>query len=92
VTTKRHHAINVVLDPEMHRAVLLFADRQNLTVSQAVRTLLRDALRIPSSTQDAGWREGYTAAMAAVKGAMAEALSKVDSVLTPTVTGRKRPR
>lgn len=52
--------LNVRLDAELQRGIAAFAARSGLTISQAARDLLRQALG-HANPVDRGWREGFAA-------------------------------
>lgn len=51
--------IHVRLDPELRRAVTTYGVKNGLTISQAVRELLRQAVGQPPEPVSRGWREGF---------------------------------
>ena len=69
--------LNVLIDDELNHALRLHMDQSGLKISQAVRDLLRHALGTVSSSRDAGWHEGYTAAVAEVRKTVNIALREV---------------
>jgi hypothetical protein len=72
--------INVLLDRELYMALENHAAQAGLTISQATRDLLRHALGVVTSTKDAGWREGYQAAVVSVHKAVVQAISSISSI------------
>jgi hypothetical protein len=74
------HHINVLLDDELHTYLVQHAQTRGISLSAALRDLLRHGLGIVASGEDAGWREGYTAAWAAVRRAALDAVEQVSPV------------
>lgn len=77
--SKSYH-MNLRVDGELHAALDDYAKRHRLTLSQAVRDLLRHGLGV-SSGPDAGWREGYNAAVTRGRKAFTQALQELSSTL-----------
>jgi uncharacterized protein (DUF697 family) len=73
---KNYH-LNVMIDPELERALRAHAEAAGMELSGAVRDLLRHALGVVSSSRDAGWAEGYNAAYGKVQRAINQALTDV---------------
>jgi hypothetical protein len=69
--------LNLVIDEELHIALLAFANRAHVNLSQAVRDLLRHALGVVSSPREAGWYEGKNEAAATVLHAVQAAIAKI---------------
>lgn len=76
---KQH--LNVMIDDELSIALASYATTNGMKTSEAVRTLLRHALALVGSSEDAGYREGFLAARAAVLKHLQEALAELPSVL-----------
>lgn len=75
---KTYH-LNVWLDPELERALEIHLEQSGLrNRSAVVRDLLRHSLGLVTSTREAGWHEGYNAAVGEVKKTLSTALSKIE--------------
>ena len=66
--------LNVKIDEELERALRMHCEENDLSMSTVVRDLLRSALGLVGSRREAGWREGYTAAIGEVHKTIGEAL------------------
>lgn len=64
------------LDRELDLAIAHFADQNHLTISQAVRELLRQVLT-SADPVSRGWREGFSAGQAESQKALQQALHNV---------------
>lgn len=73
--------INLLVDRELLAALATHAQQRGINLSAAVRDLLRHALGIVSSPQDAGWREGYVAGFQAMQQATLDAAAATSPVL-----------
>jgi hypothetical protein len=69
--------LSVVIDTELDQLLAAHAAQRGIVISAAVRDLLRHALGAVTNENDAGWREGRSAAWAAVRKAITEALHAV---------------
>lgn len=69
--------LQVRLDPELDRALQHHAASAGISVSAAARDLLRRALGVVSSPYEAGWREGYVAAVGQVQETVQRAFASV---------------
>jgi len=70
--------LNVIIDQELFNELEAYLHRRRLHMSAGVRDLLRSALKVSKTPQEAGWREGYTAAYASVQRRVNEALRGLD--------------
>lgn len=73
--------INVMIDDELSIALDSYMSTNGMKKSEAVRTLMRHALTLVGTSQDAGYREGWLAARAAVLKKVEQAIHEVPSVL-----------
>jgi hypothetical protein len=69
--------VNVLLDDELYFLVVQHSQQRGVTLSAALRDLLRHGIGVVASTQDAGWREGYMAAWTAVRKAAFDSIENV---------------
>jgi hypothetical protein len=51
--------LHIRIDRDIDRAIKHYAKVNNITVSQAARELLRQAIGAPAAPIDRGWREGF---------------------------------
>lgn len=73
----RNYHLNVMIDPELERALRAHAEAAGIELSGAVRDLLRHALGVVSSTREAGWAEGYNAAYSKIARAVNKAINEI---------------
>lgn len=77
--------INATLPDDLHAKLVEYTKAHGLNTSAALRDLLRRALGVVASEQDAGWREGYIAAFQTVVNAAQVAMTNVSPVLPDSV-------
>lgn len=71
------HHLNVILDASLKRALAAYVAATGQTVSDAVRDLLRVALKTVKTTRDRGWIQGRHEAYVAVREAVARAVADI---------------
>jgi len=73
--------LNVWLDPELHAALEAYSATYDVTLSTAVRKLLREALSVTDGTDSAVWREALASVTARVRRRMNQAIRDVANEL-----------
>jgi antitoxin component of RelBE/YafQ-DinJ toxin-antitoxin module len=51
--------LHVRIDDDIRKSIRLYAKQNGITISQAARELLRQAIGAPAAPIDRGWREGF---------------------------------
>ena len=69
--------LNLLVDPELERALKAHAKGRGMHLSAAVRDLLVHALGVVGSESEAGWREGYQRGVAEVMRTVQTALKNM---------------
>lgn len=77
---KQKH-VNVLIDAELRAHVDAAAQRHGITTSAVVREALRQFFAAGASSIDNGWREGYAAAVSALKRRVETAIAQVSPIL-----------
>lgn len=82
--------INVKIEDELHEALNRYMLDHNLTLSAALRDLLRRALGTTTSSHEAGWLEGYNAAFLALRKAVVDVAAQLKPKLPGASSTKKR--
>jgi antitoxin component of RelBE/YafQ-DinJ toxin-antitoxin module len=59
VETRGTARLHIRIDDDIRKSVRLYAKNNGVTISQAARELLRQAIGAPAQPIDRGWREGF---------------------------------